>query len=161
MIKTMKISKLIKNLNLDYCNPDITDKNFPDQPRKDLGPVELMKIDKEMTTKEILDQMKQEGYEPANSAELLEWARDWKGKDDVMALGSQWCDADGYLRALNLWGYGGRRGLNLCYCILGSGWVRGCVFARRKVSPALGTLDSLPSLELRILELEKFKEKVE
>lgn len=157
-----KIKKLIKELKFDYVNPDITDKNFPDQPRKGFGPTELMKIDREMTTQEILDQMKKDGYELANSYELLEWAKsNWNGKDWVVGLGSQWIDASGCPRALGFWGHAGGRGLHLLYCSLDSSWGRHCLFARRRYLGNLDSKTSLDSLQLRILALEEFNKKVE
>ena len=71
MKKLKKLKELITDLKFDYINPDINEKNFPDQPRKGYGPVELMTINKLMTTQEILDQMGKDGYVPANSYELL------------------------------------------------------------------------------------------
>lgn len=80
------LTDLIKARKFDRVSHDITDEQFP-------TPDRLWNDYKEFHFGEIIssdgavEQIQQEGYEPANSHELLLWDG-WNGKDVVIALGS-------------------------------------------------------------------------
>lgn len=81
------LSDLIKARKFDWVNPDITDKQFPtpDRPWNDykLFPP----FEESVSSEEAVKRMQAEGYEPANSHELLLWDG-WNEQDTVVALGS-------------------------------------------------------------------------
>jgi len=83
----MKLKKLTKNFT--YVNSHITEKTFPTQEIR--GELKVFHFDREITSKEIIEEMKKEGYEPANIYELIEYSKnEWNKRDYVVALGSPW-----------------------------------------------------------------------
>ena len=127
--KTLK--QLIEFLKLDYVNSDITEQNFPDIGRS--SDIDAVQFDKELTTKEIIAEIKKTGHEPANARELLEWAKkNWNGKDWIVALGQRWNAASGVPYALTLGSRAGYRGVGLSVCGPRSQWGRSVLCARRK-----------------------------
>ncbi len=161
-MKTLK--QLIKDLKLDYVNPDMTEINFP-KPDKIEEISKIFHFDKYMILEEIISEMDKEGFRPANVYELLSW-KDWSGEDLVIALGSVWQSRYGDRYVPYLLRNGSERKLHLY--LHARRWNGHCRFAAVRKSKTLASelSDSkssglLDSLETRIEELEKFKEKVE
>lgn len=80
------IEKLIKARHFDHVNHDITNKRFP-MPKRLRNNYKKFSFDKDVSSEEAVKRMRAEGYEPANSHELLLW-KGWNGEDTVVALGS-------------------------------------------------------------------------
>lgn len=79
------LALLIKGHKFDYVNSDITVENFPSQEVS--TDFELYHFDRYISSEAAIEEMKKDGYKPANIYELLLWP-DWNGKDWVVALGS-------------------------------------------------------------------------
>ena len=144
------LTKLIKDLKLDYVNSDITEKNFP--PQEIQGRVEIIKLEKDITSEGVIAEMEEKGLVPANAYELLDWAKDeWNGKDWVVALVQEWQASDGHRHVVVLYEYGARRGL--CLNWFGRRWYRGYRFAFVRKSPDSRKLETLESSETLPSEL--------
>ncbi|MBI1755181.1 hypothetical protein HYR65_02770 [Candidatus Azambacteria bacterium] len=104
------LSELIKARNFDWVNPDITDNRFP-APDRLWNDYKEFPFEERVSSKEAVKRMRAEGYEPANSHELLLWDG-WNGKDTVVALGS-FAKVHGFRSVLYLLRYGSRRDLDL------------------------------------------------
>lgn len=160
----MKIKELIEKLKLDYCNPDVTEENFPIISKGKV--TKLFKFDKYFTTKEALDRLDSEGYRLATVWELLNWAKDnWNGKDCVVALGQEWLVAYRGPIVVYLWSDAGRRELDLLWS--DHVWFSFTLVAgvRKLDSKKLKSLDSLETsgiygLNERVKEPEKDMEKL-
>ncbi len=71
--------------------------------------------------------MAKENFRPAALRELLKWgAKNWNGKDRIVALGSPWWDRDGYRHFPMLDWYDAKRELILLWC--DSMWSNNCRF---------------------------------
>lgn len=139
----MNLKQLIKQSKFDYVNSNITETNFS-KPSEVSDKVEVMSFEKEMTSKEVLAYFKENNLRPANSWELVQYAKDRKDIDYIVALGDTWQDPDRNLCVLVL-GCGDRnRDLFLNY--FGGGWARRCRFAF--VCKSLETSDIQSSLTL-------------
>lgn len=79
------LTQLIEAKNLDYVSINITEDNFPPQPMS--GDYKIYHFNRYMTSEDVIDEMKKDGYRPMNIYELLEWDG-WNGTDWVVALGS-------------------------------------------------------------------------
>lgn len=82
---------LIKGRKFDWVNENITVKNFP--PQEVSTDFKLYHFGRYISSEAAIEEMKKDGYKPANIYELLLWP-DWNGKDWVVALGSV-CKVDG------------------------------------------------------------------
>lgn len=81
------LSSLIKKRKFDWVNPDITDERFP-IPDRLWNDYKLFHFGERVSSEEAVERMQKQGYEPANSHELLQW-NDWNEEDFVVvALGS-------------------------------------------------------------------------
>lgn len=109
----MNLKSLIETKKFDYVNPNITEEKFPLPARLPTEKTEykLFKLDKEMTSKEVVKEIQEKGYTPANIYELLSW-RDWNEEDLVIALGSV-AEVDGDRSVTYLGGSDTGRGLHL------------------------------------------------
>jgi len=101
----MKIEEFIKKHKFYYADSDITSKNFPLQEVEDLSRAKIItidKIDKSLTSEEVLKKVKMEKLRPANIYELMAWFDENKGEMKkgswLIALGSEWVDAVGHRR---------------------------------------------------------------
>lgn len=106
----MTLKQLIKQKKLDWVNANITEENFP-QEKIRKGEYKLFHFDKNISSEDVIQEMKKEGYSPANIYELLAW-KDWNKKDWVVALGSS-CRVFGNRLVACLGGDGSERRLNL------------------------------------------------
>jgi len=86
MTTTKNLEELIDSWKFDYVNLYIDDESFPEQEIRS-NDYKLFHFDKDNTSENIIEEMKKEGYLPANIYELLNW-KNWNGKDWVVALGS-------------------------------------------------------------------------
>lgn len=152
------LKKLIDNLNFDYINSDITEKNFPYiKPRK--GKYKILKTDKNLTGQELEDEIKKQGYSPATIYEFLEWApKNWKD-EWVIILGSKWANPNGCVHVPFADVRGARRHFNLDdfrYQFLSTG---GVLVRVSSDSLTLGASQSdtlsLRHLETRVAKLEE------
>lgn len=152
------LQQLIEDLKLNYASSDITDANFPDSKRGKV--TKIFKFDSDFTLEEAIARLDKEGYRPATPYELLEWAKkNWNGEDSILALGQIWHSVDGHPYVVCLWSDDGYRKLFLGWT--GHGWDSVVLVAGvRKSSKSLGSSDSLDSLNLRVLELEKTINKI-
>ena len=80
------LAELIKEQGFRWVSPDITNKRFP-APDRLWDDYRRFRFGKKVSSEEAIKRMKEQGYEPANSHELLLW-EEWNGKDAVVALGS-------------------------------------------------------------------------
>jgi len=147
------LKTLLKDIKLDYVNIFITEINFP--PPEKIGEVEIIHFGEYLTTEEVEKKLDDKGYRPANIYELLTWAKDWNGKDWVVAFGSRWQGPSGHWGVPCLRRDGAGRGLGLYWV---DGWWAG-FFRFAAVSKSLKPLDT-SSLESRVKDLEAKFEKI-
>ena len=127
---TKSISQLIKSHKFDWVNSDITDERFP-IPDCLWNDYKEFHFGEDVSSEEAVKRMQAEGYEPANSHELLLWDG-WNEESTVVALGSV-AKVNGNRNALYLDRGGSRRNLNLGWW--DDGWSARCRFlAVRKSS---------------------------
>ncbi len=67
------LKDMIESLEFDHVNNNITSENFPEQEIR--GEVKIFHFDRFISSEDVIKEMKQEGYEPANLYELLEYAK--------------------------------------------------------------------------------------
>jgi hypothetical protein len=152
-----KLESFFKPLKLDYISSGITDKNFPDDGRR--GKVEILHFNKIISSEDAIVEMKKQGMRPATLQEVLLWAKNWNRKDSIVSLGALWANPDGgrYVPVLSEW----RRGRLLHLYWFEYVWNAHYRFAAVREPLDSGKLGASKSLESRILELEKFKARVE
>ena len=85
-VSIFSIEKLIGMRKLDWVGNGITDKRFP-TPARIKTNCKAFNFGIENSSAEAIAQMRMEGYEQANSHELLLWD-EWNEKTAVVALGS-------------------------------------------------------------------------
>jgi len=132
--KTKKVLKtladLISSLKLDYVNPNITEANFPAQPQDNddsKKEYKLFDFGKGISSENVIAGMEKDGYRPATTRELLQWAiKNWNGKSLVVALGQTWLDSDGIRGVSVLLFRDGERQLRLSW--FGLAWDGVCRF---------------------------------
>ena len=120
-----------------YINPAITQQNMPSgNGKRRPVVVEWFESDHDPTTEEVRARCEESGYGYPTIEDGLRFQEDHpddqRERPHVVIPENPWCGADGYPRALYLWGNDGERGLDLDYCSLDDGWIRPCVFARRR-----------------------------
>ena len=162
----MDLKKLIEKGKFGYVDPDITEANFPDLKQKK-GGYKLFHFDRYISSEDVIKEMANEGFRPADLRELITW-KDWNGKDTVVALGQTWRDSDGDRFVPYLYFGGGRR-LSLDW--YDGGWYALYRFlavrnsSARSAALALEPLDlgtcPDPSHEKRIAEIEGWIDKWE
>jgi hypothetical protein len=144
--KTTSLPVLIAKHNFDYVDSSITAENFPPQPIS----LEFKVFDfgREISAEDVIKEMAEAGYRPANIYELLSWD-DWNGKDWVVGLVSSWRDSDGNRCVPGLGGWGGRRRLLLYW--IEDGWGGHCRFLAVRKSSDLDYLEpKIDDLDLAI-----------
>ncbi len=120
---TQPLSDLIKSAEFNWVNSDITEKHFPINQRPN-GAVEmkvftvqdLVGATRSVTSKEVIQEMDNRGYRPAELPELLAFAMtnpDEQRKYPIVSLGSIWQDWLGDQGVPYLWGGGFGRSLYL------------------------------------------------
>ena len=128
----LSLNSLIKSLNFNYVNDNITEANFPDNGErgKDFKIYEFKRV---ISSNDAIAKMKKDGYRPATLYEFLEWAKeDWNGKDLVVALGSAWRYPSGHVYVPYLRDWSGERHLYLSWRARGwGGGVILCAIRRR------------------------------
>lgn len=155
-MKTLK--QLIQDLKFNYVNSNITKENFPTKPIRGAD-FKLFNFGKLVSSKEVIEMIEREGYKVANIYELLTWAKEWNGKDLVVALGQKSRDGDvPYLghwidRNFNLNDFDG--GWDVNYRFLGVRESKLGVLKPRTSSDSL----SLEPLERIALALERLADK--
>jgi hypothetical protein len=134
--KKKTLAQLIKTGKFAWVNSDINATNFP-AIGKNRGGLELFRIDKPMTTREIEAEMKRQGLEPANLRELLTYSKnDWDDKTTIFSLGSSWLSGPSFRSFPYLYGGVGLRLLNLYWGYPVVRWSEGYRFlASRKSGP--------------------------
>ena len=120
-----------------YINSNISQKNMPSgygNPR--FVVIEFFEFDHDPTTKEVVARCEEPGYGYSTYEDGFRFQEDrpddQRERPHIFIPENPWYGADGCPQALGLWGSGSGRGLSLDDCHLGSGWVRRCLFARRK-----------------------------
>ena len=150
-----KLETLIKKAKFDYVELRIT-KNFFPQPKELRTEYKLFHFNEFILSEGAIKKMNEEGHEPANAWELLDW-KGWNKKDWVVALGSVG-EVSGSRRVLYLGSGGSERllylgywdgGWDTCYRFLG---VRNLPSETKVLGNDLGNLDSLT---LAIEEVKK------
>ncbi|TSC82936.1 MAG: hypothetical protein G01um101419_424 [Parcubacteria group bacterium Gr01-1014_19] len=99
--------QLFQQSKLSYVDTDINEEHFPDVGTH--TDFKVYQFDHAISSEEAIEEMKQDGYQPANLRELLLYAQNqWDGEDWMVALGQSWRDFKPYLgssfgdRELNL-----------------------------------------------------------
>lgn len=128
------LAELIEARKFNFMNPDITDKRFP-TPDRLWNDYKGFCFGEKVSSEEAVKRMQAEGYESANSHELVLWDG-WNGKDTVVALGSV-TKVCGFRFVLGLNRDGSERDINL-YC-WGFGWNADYRFLAVRPSASLGT----------------------
>lgn len=124
-IKDMtKLQKTIDELNFDYVNSDITESNFPNEKIRSTD-FTIYYPRKRVTSEEVEQHAKKQGLQVANLAELLEYAKEWNGKDFISSLGSSTV-VRGRRNVPYLFGWSDERGLGLIW--YDDGWDDYCRF---------------------------------
>ena len=103
------LASLIKSKKFNWVNSNI-EKNFKLEEVRNTD-YKLFHFDKYVSSKYAIKEIENEGYCPANLAELLNW-KDWNDKDFVVALGSV-SQVVGSRFVAYLYGSGAERGLDL------------------------------------------------
>ena len=152
--KETTLKQLIKKAKFDRVNPDITDKNFPDN-TKNFEKTELIHFGKMMSSEEVLKKLGEKNLRPATIKELVNFAihnPEEQRKCPIVGLGSVWC-LDGFQLAACLNERAGDRYLSLGW--LGRVWVEYYRFlAVGKYSGHLDTRkDKLPEILKDLKEL--------
>lgn len=80
------LTELIKAREFDLVSPGITDERFP-APNRLWNNYRWFHFGEGISSEEVVKRMQAEGYEPANSHELLSWD-EWNEESIVIALGS-------------------------------------------------------------------------
>lgn len=93
------LEQLIKKSDYYYVNPNITSENFPKPKKIATTRAKIIKINKPSSSQEVLDEIKRQGYRPANIWELAEWANKHREEMDkvtwMIVLGQTWVDSGG------------------------------------------------------------------
>jgi hypothetical protein len=94
----LRVEAAIKAGKYDWTNDNITDKNFPTS-RTGQHEVEmkLFHFNRDMTSEQVIEELKKQGYRPAELHELLvlgEKYPDLQRQFPIIALGSVWQDWD-------------------------------------------------------------------
>lgn len=114
---SLSLSELIKARRFDSTDNCITDKRFP-TPDRLWNDYKEFHFGENISSEKAVKQMRAEGYDPANSHELLLW-NGWNGENFVIALGSV-AQVSGSRRVLCLYRDGSGRSLGLRWW--GGGW---------------------------------------
>ena len=150
----MTLSQLIEKNKYYWVNPNITDERFP-TPTRMWNDYKEFHFREYISSEEAVKRMQAEGYEPANSHELLLWDG-WNGENWVVALGSV-AKVRGDRRVLCLGRDWSGRCLDLGW--LDDGWNAHYRFLAVRKSSGSGKLETEPltleSLNLRLKKLEK------
>lgn len=80
-----ELQELIKKQNFKWVSPEIKG-SFPDNGERGRD-YKLFVFTKYIFSRDVIKEMKKEGYRPVNIYELLGW-QGWNGIDSVVALGS-------------------------------------------------------------------------
>lgn len=145
--------KTLKELtkDFDYVNSDITEDKFP-QPKTLRTDYKLYNFDKYISSEDVIEKMKKDGYSPASVYELLKW-KDWNKEDFVIALGSV-AVIDDHRGVACLDGSGSKRSLHLGG--FGIGWGRICRFlAVRNSEISISKTEDSALIPSETLTLEK------
>lgn len=96
------LEKIIKKSKWFYVNDKLNAKNFPIPDKVETKGWKLIKMSKSFSSQEALDEIKRQGYRPANVYELAEWMNKHREKEmpkgawgGVIAFGSEML-LDGY-----------------------------------------------------------------
>lgn len=80
------LTELIRARKFDWMSPEITDERFP-IPDRLWNDYKKFYFGKNISSREAAERIRAEGYEPANSHELLLW-NGWDGEETIISLGS-------------------------------------------------------------------------
>lgn len=125
------IKELVAAGAFDWKNDDITDKHFPQEKTgaEDVE-IELVHLDRDISTDDALVELDKRGLRPANPAELLAFGATFpevQREFPFIALGQFWRDPNGNRRVVFLDGSGSLRRALLYWT--GRDWHRFCRFA--------------------------------
>lgn len=125
------IKELVAAGAFDWKNDDITDKHFPQEKTgaEDVE-IELVHLDRDISTDDALVELDKRGLRPANPAELLAFGATFpevQREFPVIALGQFWRAPIGNRFVVCLGRYGGKRHARLGWA--DSDWARSCRFA--------------------------------
>jgi len=95
----LSLAEMIKSGNYHWFNDNITAKNFPLEGNgKQEAELVMVHLNRDATTKEVLEYLKEQGLEPAKIEHLLAFGTsypDVQREFPIAGLGSVWVDADG------------------------------------------------------------------
>lgn len=162
--QTKSLAEAIESCKFNWVNPDI-EKHFILEPSRSTDH-RVFHFGRVVSSEDAAEDIKREGYLPANLTELLQYAvNGWEGQDWVVALGSV-AGVSGRRFVPCLYVDDRERRLDLDWW--DGGWGGGCRFLAVRNSDSgtktsekeLGTSDSLSlkTLEARISKLEKLFE---
>lgn len=125
------IKELVAAGAFDWKNDDITDKHFPQEKvgAEDVE-IELVHLDRDISTDDALAELDKRGLRPANPAELLAFGATFpevQREFPVIALGQYWRHPDGDRGVVYLVRSGSKRRASLGWA--DDGWPRRCRFA--------------------------------
>jgi len=128
----LSLSEMIKFGNYGWFNDDITDKNFPLQGTgKQESELVLVHLNRNATTTEVREYMKEQGLEPAKIEHLLAFGATYpelQREFPIIALGSVWVSGDGNRNCPYLDSRGGKRRLDLYWGGGAGHWHEACRF---------------------------------
>jgi len=126
------LAEMIKAGKYDWFNDDITDKHFPIQGTgKNEVELVLVHLNRNATTKEVLEHLNGQGLEPAKIEHLLAFGSTYpelQRQFPIIALGSVWVDSHGYRYYPSLYSFDSKRRLSLYWRGDGGHWGDACRF---------------------------------
>ncbi len=107
------IKELLAAGKYDWTNDDITDAHFPQEREGDESMnIELVHLNRNLSTKKALAKLDKQGMRPANAAELLAFGAKYpqmQRRFPIVALGQQWRRRVGYDDVVCLYENGDKR----------------------------------------------------
>lgn len=125
------LAERIADCHFTYVNRSIIVDNFPDNIKETSLVVEIMKIEKSMSTTKILAKMEETNVRPCTLVELLAFAKMYPHEEKdhfIIALGSAWVSSDGDRSVPFLGKDGSDRKLRLRWDGPGNAWHEHCRF---------------------------------
>jgi hypothetical protein len=122
----LSIKDLVKACDLNWANDDITDEHFVvTKVGQEESKFVYVHLDRLVTTREVLEYMKENNLQPADIKQLLSFGKqnpDEQRKHPIVELGSVWVHSHGNRHVAFLYGNDGQRRLALSYAYPDGQW---------------------------------------